>query len=176
MHSPLTAGLPYRMEEEAAFKAFAAQPNLHEQIFSKVAPNIFGHADIKKAVACLLFGGARKVHSCLLSSRLREGSWHCSEDVPSCKPVHCCTMLTPCVHIKSHFVGIIQRMQMKLIGEIRACCWSLHHNMVQATALPCHHLANPLTISDNMQHPPVHVCLTHEAMHLVASCLGVAHT
>ena len=49
------------MEEEAAFKAFAAQPNLHEQIFSKVAPNIFGHADIKKAVACLLFGGARKV-------------------------------------------------------------------------------------------------------------------
>ena len=52
----------HRMEEEAAFKAFAAQPNLHEQIFSKVAPNIFGHADIKKAVACLLFGGARKVY------------------------------------------------------------------------------------------------------------------
>ena len=48
------------MEEGAAFKAFAAQPDLHEQIFSKVAPNIFGHADIKKAVACLLFGGARK--------------------------------------------------------------------------------------------------------------------
>ena len=58
------------MEEEAAFKAFAAQPNLHEQIFNKVAPNIFGHADIKKAVACLLFGGARKVHSCPSFSRL----------------------------------------------------------------------------------------------------------
>lgn len=54
------------MEEEAAFKAFAAQPNLHEHIFSKVAPNIFGHADIKKAVACLLFGGARKVSFSLL--------------------------------------------------------------------------------------------------------------
>ena len=50
-----------RMEEEAEFKAYAAQPNLHERIFAKVAPNIFGHADIKKAVACLLFGGARKV-------------------------------------------------------------------------------------------------------------------
>lgn len=49
------------MEEEAAFKAYAAQPNLHDRIFAKVAPNIFGHADIKKAVACLLFGGARKV-------------------------------------------------------------------------------------------------------------------
>ena len=48
-------------EEEAEFKAYAAQPNLHERIFAKVAPNIFGHADIKKAVACLLFGGARKV-------------------------------------------------------------------------------------------------------------------
>ena len=58
------------MEEEAAFKAFAAQPNLHEQIFSKVAPNIFGHADIKKAVACLLFGGARKVSPPLLPSYL----------------------------------------------------------------------------------------------------------
>ena len=53
--------LTCRMEEEAEFKAYAAQPNLHQRIFDKVAPNIFGHADIKKSVACLLFGGARKV-------------------------------------------------------------------------------------------------------------------
>lgn len=72
MHAPLAATLLCRMEEEAAFKAFAAQPNLHEQIFNKVAPNIFGHADIKKAVACLLFGGARKVHCCFLSSRPQQ--------------------------------------------------------------------------------------------------------
>ena len=78
MHTPRAAKLPCRMEEEAAFKAFAAQPNLHEQIFNKVAPNIFGHADIKKAVACLLFGGARKVRSCLLSSRLCKGPWRCT--------------------------------------------------------------------------------------------------
>ena len=49
------------MEEEAKFKAFAAQPDVHKRIFDSIAPNIFGHADIKKAVACLLFGGARKV-------------------------------------------------------------------------------------------------------------------
>ena len=32
-----------------------------------MAPNIFGHADVKKALACLLFGGARK--------RLPDGTW-----------------------------------------------------------------------------------------------------
>ena len=65
------------MEEEAAFKAYAAQPNLHERIFAKVAPNIFGHADIKKAVACLLFGGARKVISTIASCRsnAKRCSW-----------------------------------------------------------------------------------------------------
>lgn len=26
-----------------------------------IAPSILGHSDIKKAVACMLFGGARKV-------------------------------------------------------------------------------------------------------------------
>ena len=51
----------HRAQEEASFKAFAAQPDVHEQIFKLVAPNIYGHDDIKKAIACLLFGGARKV-------------------------------------------------------------------------------------------------------------------
>jgi hypothetical protein len=60
--------LPCRMEEEAEFRDFAAQPNVTQQIFERMAPNIFGHDEIKKAVACLLFGGARKVlHSLLLS-------------------------------------------------------------------------------------------------------------
>ncbi len=49
------------MEEEQEFKEFASQPNVADHIFTKMAPNIFGHADIKKALACLLFGGARKV-------------------------------------------------------------------------------------------------------------------
>ena len=49
------------MEEEQEFKQFAAQPDVQQRLFSKIAPQIFGHEDIKKAVACLLFGGARKV-------------------------------------------------------------------------------------------------------------------
>ena len=50
-----------RAEEETSFKDFAAQPQLHKKIFELMAPSIYGHDDIKKAVACLLFGGARKV-------------------------------------------------------------------------------------------------------------------
>ncbi|KAL0040175.1 hypothetical protein WJX79_009803 [Trebouxia sp. C0005] len=52
---------PFTAEEEARFKAFAAQPELHKKIFEVMAPSIYGHDDIKKAVACLLFGGARKL-------------------------------------------------------------------------------------------------------------------
>lgn len=50
----------FSVEEEAAFREFASTPGADEQIFSRIAPQIFGHDDIKKAVACLLFGGARK--------------------------------------------------------------------------------------------------------------------
>lgn len=52
-----------RAEEEHAFKAFATSPDLHARIFGKMAPNIFGHDNIKKALASLLFGGARKVQT-----------------------------------------------------------------------------------------------------------------
>jgi len=50
----------FSVEEEARFKAFASTPKADQEIFSRVAPQIFGHEDIKKAVTCLLFGGARK--------------------------------------------------------------------------------------------------------------------
>ncbi|KAK9810736.1 hypothetical protein WJX73_003912 [Symbiochloris irregularis] len=53
----LTAFTP---EEEAEFKAFATQPELLKLLAKRIAPSIFGHDNIKKAVACLLFGGARK--------------------------------------------------------------------------------------------------------------------
>lgn len=58
------------MAEEQEFKDFAAQNDVLQSIFSRMAPNIFGHDQIKKALACLLFGGARKVRAvplCLLS-------------------------------------------------------------------------------------------------------------
>ena len=40
---------------------YAAAPNCSDLIFQQIAPAIFGHPDIKKAIACLLFGGTRKV-------------------------------------------------------------------------------------------------------------------
>lgn len=50
----------FQVEE---FKKFASDTNAYENICSKIAPSIFGHENVKKAVACLLFGGSRKVAS-----------------------------------------------------------------------------------------------------------------
>ncbi|PON81283.1 DNA replication licensing factor Mcm [Trema orientale] len=47
-------------EEIEEFKKFAAEPDAYKSICFKIAPSIFGHDDVKKAVACLLFGGSRK--------------------------------------------------------------------------------------------------------------------
>ncbi|KZV16445.1 DNA replication licensing factor mcm5-A-like [Dorcoceras hygrometricum] len=51
----------FTREEIEEFKKFASDRNAYEQICSKIAPSIFGHDDVKKAVACLLFGGSRKI-------------------------------------------------------------------------------------------------------------------
>nr|KYP46283.1 DNA replication licensing factor mcm5-A [Cajanus cajan] len=50
----------YTQDEIEEFKKFAAEPDAYKNICSKIAPSIFGHDDVKKAVACLLFGGSRK--------------------------------------------------------------------------------------------------------------------
>lgn len=47
-------------EEENAFRRLAASPNVYERLATSIAPSIFGATDIKKAITCLLFGGARK--------------------------------------------------------------------------------------------------------------------
>lgn len=47
-------------EEEAAFRKLAAMPDIYEKLAKSIAPSIFGSADIKKAIVCLLFGGSRK--------------------------------------------------------------------------------------------------------------------
>jgi len=47
-------------EEERQFKELASNPNVHEIISKNIAPSIYGAEDIKKAIACLLFGGSRK--------------------------------------------------------------------------------------------------------------------
>ncbi|KAL0283341.1 UNVERIFIED_CONTAM: DNA replication licensing factor MCM5 [Sesamum angustifolium] len=50
----------FTRDEIEEFKKFASDSNAYAQICSKIAPSIFGHGDVKKAVACLLFGGSRK--------------------------------------------------------------------------------------------------------------------
>ncbi|PQP97423.1 DNA replication licensing factor MCM5 [Prunus yedoensis var. nudiflora] len=50
----------FTQEEIEEFKKFAAEPDVYTSICSKIAPSIFGHDDVKKAVACLMFGGSRK--------------------------------------------------------------------------------------------------------------------
>eukprot|EP00898_Chlorokybus_atmophyticus_P006175 jgi/Chlat1/6559/Chrsp45S05928 len=62
-HSETNAGRSssFTQEEELQFKEFARQPDVYQDIAGRIAPKIFGHEDVKKAVACLLFSGARKM-------------------------------------------------------------------------------------------------------------------
>jgi len=46
--------------EEEELRRLAASPNIYETIAKSIAPSIYGSLDIKKAIACLLFGGSRK--------------------------------------------------------------------------------------------------------------------
>lgn len=52
--------LTARIAEEEEFIRFSKSPDLFEQIARSIAPSIYGFQDIKKAIACLLFGGSRK--------------------------------------------------------------------------------------------------------------------
>ncbi|GAM19949.1 hypothetical protein SAMD00019534_031240, partial [Acytostelium subglobosum LB1] len=47
-------------KEEDAFKQFSKRADLYEHISSNIAPSIYGHGDIKKAITCQLFGGSLK--------------------------------------------------------------------------------------------------------------------
>lgn len=57
-----TSGVPssFSVDEEIEIKEFAQRPDSYTRLCAMVAPSIFGHTDVKKAVACLLFGGSRK--------------------------------------------------------------------------------------------------------------------
>eukprot|EP01025_Chloroclados_australasicus_P048079 TRINITY_DN5433_c0_g1_i2.p1 TRINITY_DN5433_c0_g1~~TRINITY_DN5433_c0_g1_i2.p1 ORF type:complete len:622 (+),score=80.83 TRINITY_DN5433_c0_g1_i2:253-1866(+) len=48
-------------QEIAQFQQFSKQADIHQEIFGLIAPQIYGSDNIKKAIACLLFGGSRKV-------------------------------------------------------------------------------------------------------------------
>jgi len=43
-----------------SFQEFAKSPLSQEKLFNMIAPKIFGHENVKKAIACLLFGGSRR--------------------------------------------------------------------------------------------------------------------
>jgi len=46
--------------EEEEFRMLAANPKIYDIISKSIAPSIFGCPDMKRAIACLLFGGSRK--------------------------------------------------------------------------------------------------------------------
>eukprot|EP01117_Protostelium_nocturnum_P012987 TRINITY_DN4810_c0_g1_i1.p1 TRINITY_DN4810_c0_g1~~TRINITY_DN4810_c0_g1_i1.p1 ORF type:complete len:716 (-),score=282.89 TRINITY_DN4810_c0_g1_i1:6-2153(-) len=50
----------FKPEEEEEFVRLSKTPNLYEHLCKGIAPAIYGHVEIKKAVLCQLFGGARK--------------------------------------------------------------------------------------------------------------------
>uniref|UniRef100_A0A8D8SGI8 DNA replication licensing factor MCM5 n=1 Tax=Cacopsylla melanoneura TaxID=428564 RepID=A0A8D8SGI8_9HEMI len=55
-----TASGSFTLQEEDLFKRMAGSANIYERIAKSIAPSIYGFQDVKKAIACLLFGGCRK--------------------------------------------------------------------------------------------------------------------
>lgn len=48
-------------EEEQEFLEMSRRPDLYEVFANCIAPSIYGNTDIKKAIACLLMGGSKKI-------------------------------------------------------------------------------------------------------------------
>ncbi|TDL28779.1 ATP dependent DNA helicase [Rickenella mellea] len=69
MSSPSTSGsggsnpfgVQFTPEEEEEFGEMARSEGFYERFAKSVAPSIYGSLDIKKAIACLLFGGSKKI-------------------------------------------------------------------------------------------------------------------
>ncbi|KAL7982367.1 hypothetical protein Chor_009965 [Crotalus horridus] len=47
-------------QEEEEFRHLVSMPNIYDMVAKSIAPSIYGSNDIKKAIACMLFGGSRK--------------------------------------------------------------------------------------------------------------------
>uniref|UniRef100_A0A8K9UMQ6 DNA replication licensing factor MCM5 n=1 Tax=Oncorhynchus mykiss TaxID=8022 RepID=A0A8K9UMQ6_ONCMY len=47
-------------QEEEELRALASSPDVYGSLSRSLAPSIYGSDDLKKAIACLLFGGSRK--------------------------------------------------------------------------------------------------------------------
>ncbi|KAF2754688.1 putative DNA replication licensing factor Mcm5 [Pseudovirgaria hyperparasitica] len=48
-------------EEEQEFLEMSRRPDLYDAFAESIAPSIYGNKDIKKAIACLLMGGSKKI-------------------------------------------------------------------------------------------------------------------
>lgn len=59
-HGSISVHTNVSSEEEEAFKKLASMPKLYDKLAQSIAPSIYGSFDIKKAIACMLFGGSRK--------------------------------------------------------------------------------------------------------------------
>ncbi|KAL4995636.1 MCM2/3/5 family-domain-containing protein [Aspergillus recurvatus] len=54
------AGFHLTEEDEREIRALSREPDIVEKIIRSIAPSIYGHQDVKTAVALSLFGGVRK--------------------------------------------------------------------------------------------------------------------
>ena len=54
-------GMQFSEEEEQEFLEMSRRPDLYSLFASCIAPSIYGNADIKKAITCLLLGGSKKI-------------------------------------------------------------------------------------------------------------------
>ncbi|MES1923332.1 minichromosome maintenance protein 5, partial [Bonamia ostreae] len=52
---------PFSVAEEEEMIALSKDPKIYEKLAQSLAPKIYGHEDIKKAIVCLLFGGTKKI-------------------------------------------------------------------------------------------------------------------
>lgn len=57
----LKGGFLFSETEEQEFLELSRRPDLYELFVQCIAPSIYGNADIKKAIACLLMGGSKKI-------------------------------------------------------------------------------------------------------------------
>jgi DNA replication licensing factor MCM5 len=54
-------GMQFSEEEEQEFLEMSRRPDLYSLFASCIAPSIYGNADMKKAITCLLMGGSKKI-------------------------------------------------------------------------------------------------------------------
>eukprot|EP01053_Blabericola_migrator_P000559 Blabericola_migrator_1__558@NODE_1138_length_5313_cov_213_148685_g774_i0_p1_GENE_NODE_1138_length_5313_cov_213_148685_g774_i0NODE_1138_length_5313_cov_213_148685_g774_i0_p1_ORF_typecomplete_len752_score123_99MCM/PF00493_23/2_1e03MCM/PF00493_23/2_4e93MCM_lid/PF17855_1/1_1e28MCM_OB/PF17207_3/1_1e27Mg_chelatase/PF01078_21/9_1e07Sigma54_activat/PF00158_26/0_00044AAA_3/PF07726_11/0_006AAA_5/PF07728_14/0_0073RuvB_N/PF05496_12/0_0092AAA_2/PF07724_14/0_015Sigma54_activ_2/PF14532_6/0_023AAA_32/PF13654_6/ len=55
-----TCGTGFSAAEIEAFHRLASRPDIIDHVAASIAPSIYGSEDIKRSVACMLFGGSRK--------------------------------------------------------------------------------------------------------------------